>query len=223
MLASPLVGELIVITTARPIPSTLDPLPTRSTHPRHPPTRQPRQGRGAPTGFARRDPAVRHRPGRRPRVRPERVPHRARPLLDGKADVVFGSRFMGGDAHTGALLLAHRGQPVPHARVEHVRPTSTSPTWRRATRRSVARCSRHHDRGGPVRLRAGDHREDRRAGLPHLRGRHQLLTGARTTRARRSAGATVFGRSSASPPTRGPVVRFVSGEARPLVARLTGF
>ncbi len=42
------------------------------------------------------------------------------PMLDGKADVVFGSRLLAGATSPGAVLLALRGEPLPHAREEHV-------------------------------------------------------------------------------------------------------
>ena len=41
------------------------------------------------------------------------------PLLEDKADVVFGSRFLSGDAHRVLVLLALRRQPGAHHRVEH--------------------------------------------------------------------------------------------------------
>jgi hypothetical protein len=42
---------------------------------------------------------VRHRPGCRPRVRPQEFGDLLPPILDGKADVVYGSRFVTGRPH----------------------------------------------------------------------------------------------------------------------------
>ena len=60
------------------------------------------QGKGAALrrGFAEATRRLRHRAGRRPRVRPRRVRRAARAAARGdKADVVFGSRFLGEPPH----------------------------------------------------------------------------------------------------------------------------
>jgi glycosyltransferase involved in cell wall biosynthesis len=50
---------------------------------------------------------------------PADYPRLLDPLVQGKADVVYGSRFLGQWAASGALLLAFGGQPVPHLAFEH--------------------------------------------------------------------------------------------------------
>ena len=57
-----------------------------------------------------------------------------------KADVVFGSRFIGGDAHRVLYFWHSRRQRLPDHCCPTCSPTSTSPTWRPATRCSAARC-----------------------------------------------------------------------------------
>ena len=76
------------------------------------------QGRGAAHRVRGGHRRHRHHPGRRPRVRPARHPALIQPILDGNADVVFGSRFIGALA-PGALLLAHGREPRADAAVEH--------------------------------------------------------------------------------------------------------
>ena len=84
------------------------------------------------------------------------------PILDGKADVVFGSRFLSGHAHrvlyfwhsVGNKLLDHRlqhvHQPEPHRHGDLLQgvPARGDPG--------------HHPRGGPLRHRAGDDGQARR-------------------------------------------------------------
>ena len=86
------------------------------------------RGKGAALrrGFAEATAPVRDHPGRRPRVRPARLRRLLAPLLDGKADVVYGSRFLGERPHrvlyfwhsVGNRLLTHGvehvHQPQPH-------------------------------------------------------------------------------------------------------------
>ena len=60
---------------------------------------QPRQGGGRAQRLRRRPRRLPADPGRRPRVRPARLPDAAQPILEGEADVVFGSRFVGGRPH----------------------------------------------------------------------------------------------------------------------------
>ena len=64
---------------------------------------------------------VRHRPGRRPRVRPARVRAAARRRCStGKADVVFGSRFLGGRPHRVLYFWHSVGNQLLTLAVEHV-------------------------------------------------------------------------------------------------------
>ena len=51
---------------------------------------------------------------------PREYPKLLAPIVEGKADVVFGSRFAGGESHRVSLFLALRCQQDAHPRVEHV-------------------------------------------------------------------------------------------------------
>ena len=88
-------------TTAPPTaPATLLQGPAREhDRPRHLPRREPGQGRRAAHRLRGGHRRRRHHPGRRSRVRPAGVPELLEPILEGKADVVFGSRFTGGEPH----------------------------------------------------------------------------------------------------------------------------
>ena len=101
-------------------------------------------------------------------------------------------------AAPGAVLLAHRRQPVPHPVLEHddrPQPHRHGDLLQGLPARGHPE---HHHRGGPLRLRARDHRQDRRhAGAGSTRSASPT-TAAPTPRARRSAGATVSARSCAS-------------------------
>ena len=102
VLASAVVGELVIVddcsTDGTSEAAGRDRRPagpgrssTRST---------PAKARPLRTAFAAAARPLRRDPGRRPRVRPGRVPAAARRRsLDGRADVVFGSRFLSGDEH----------------------------------------------------------------------------------------------------------------------------
>ena len=145
-------------------------------------------------GFAAGDRRRRHRPGRRPRVRPGRVRRRCSSRsIDGQADVVFGSRFLGGRPHRVLYFWHSLGNRVLTTAVEHVHQPEPD---------------RHGDvlQGVPPRgVQALDLEEDRfgfepeitakvaRGRLADLRGRRSPTPGAPTTRARRSAGATAAG------------------------------
>ena len=51
---------------------------------------------------------------------PEEYPLLLEPIISGKADVVFGSRFMGGRRASGSFFLAHGGQPFSDVALEYV-------------------------------------------------------------------------------------------------------
>ena len=117
-------------------------------------------------GFAARHGRRRDRPGRRSRVRPRRLPALLQPILDGKADVVYGSRFLGGRPHRvlyfwhslGNQLLTLLSNMLTNLNLTDME------TCYKVFRREVLQ--RDHDRGGPLRLRAGDHGQGRPAALP---------------------------------------------------------
>ena len=91
-----------------------------------------------------------------------------------KADVVYGSRFIG-EAAPRALLLALGRQPVPDAALQLFTNLNLTDmeTCYKVFRRDVIQS--HHLEVRPLRLRARDHREDRQAQAANLRSRHQLL------------------------------------------------
>jgi glycosyltransferase involved in cell wall biosynthesis len=43
-----------------------------------------------------------------------------KPIWSGKADAVFGSRFIGSQEHPGAVFLAFHGEQVPHPALQYV-------------------------------------------------------------------------------------------------------
>ena len=51
---------------------------------------------------------------------PEEYPRLLEPILSGKADVVFGSRFMGAGATSCRLFLAHDRKQTAHFALKHV-------------------------------------------------------------------------------------------------------
>ena len=57
---------------------------------------QPGQGRGTADRVRADEGRYRHHPGRRPGVQPGGLSALLQPILDGRADAVFGSRFLGG-------------------------------------------------------------------------------------------------------------------------------
>ena len=50
---------------------------------------------------------------------PAQYPKLVQPILEGKADVVYGSRFVTGDVSPSSLLLAHGRQQLPDAAFQH--------------------------------------------------------------------------------------------------------
>ena len=95
--------------------------------------------------------------------------------LDGKADVVFGSRFRRGAPAPRPVLLAlasaTRSSRCSSNMFTNLNLTDME-TCYKVFRREVIQSI--DARGGPLRLRAGDHRQGRRRRLAHLRGRHLL-------------------------------------------------
>ena len=97
------------------------------------------------------------------------------PLLAGDADVVYGSRFLSGHPHrvlyywhsVGNRLLTTASNMFTNLNLTDME------TCYKAFRREVIQSI--DDRGGPVRDRARDHREDRRGGLADLRGGDLVL------------------------------------------------
>ena len=162
-------------------------------------------GKGAALrrGFAGGDRAVRDRPGRRPRVRPGGVRRGARAAARR-------ARPTSSTGRGSSPATPHRVLYYWHSVGNRFLTTASNmftnlnltdmETCYKAFRREVIQSI--DDRGGPVRVRAGDHRQDRRRGLARLRGRHLLLRAAPTPRARRSAGGTACARCTASSATR---------------------
>ncbi len=68
---------------------------------------------------------------------PAEFPHLLAPILAGKADAVFGSRFLGGDRRV--LYFWHTVGNRFRTLIRTCSRISTSPTWRRATRWSGRR------------------------------------------------------------------------------------
>ena len=114
---------------------------------------QPRQGRRAAPRLRRGARRRRPHPGRRPRVRSRRLPGAA-----GADRARRGRRrvrlALPRRTAPRAALLALRRQPRCSRRSPTSSPTSTSPTWRPATRSSAGGAARHQAARGPLRLRA---------------------------------------------------------------------
>jgi SAM-dependent methyltransferase len=140
---------------------------------------------GGDSGGHRR---LRHRAGRRPRVRPDGLPEALRPLLDGRADVVYGSRFLGEERRV--LFIGTSRQPVLTTLSNAVNDLNL--TDMETCYKAFADVIRTSAEERPVRVRARGHREARQDALPDLRG--PCRTPAAATRpARRSPGRTARG------------------------------
>ena len=160
-------------------------------------TTEPRQGRGPAHGLRRGHRRRRDRAGRRPRVRPGRVPAPARSRSStGSADVVFGSRFLGGSAHRVLYFWHSRRQPAARRTLSNMFTNlnlTDMETCYKVFRREV--------HPGASRSRRTASASSRRS-PPRSRGCGCRIyevgityTAAPTRRARRSAGRTASARS----------------------------
>ncbi len=117
--------------------------------------------------------------------------------LDGKADVVFGSRFLGGDHRV--LYFWHsvgnRFLTLLSNMFTNLNLTDME-TCYKVVRATAAQVARAHER--PLRLRARDHGRLAQARRADLGGRRSPTRAAPTPRARRSAGATAWPPSGTS-------------------------
>ena len=143
--------------------------------PRLPPAGQPGQGRRGVGRVPPRRRRRRRRAGRRPRVRPGRVPEAARPDRGRPRRRRLRLALPGRRRAARPLLLAHRRQPLPDARVQHVH--QPEPDRHGDLLQDVPPRGRpvHDDRVAPLRHRARDHRQGRAPRLPDLRGADLLL------------------------------------------------
>ena len=120
------------------------------------------------------------------------------PLLARPADVVFGSRFSGGDSRrvvyywhsVGNRLLTTMSNIFTNINLTDME------TCYKAFRREVSGFVRAG--GEPLRHRARDHRQGRRTAAGESTKSASATTAGRTPRARRSAGAMAYARSTAS-------------------------
>ena len=105
---------------------------------------------------------------------PSEYPRLLRPLLDGHADAVFGSRYLAGEQIARAALLALHDQQGPHPGLQHVLQSEPDGHGDLLQGFPHGSAEEHPDPLGPLRLRAGDRDEERQAQVPHLRSAHQL-------------------------------------------------
>ena len=132
------------------------------------------QGRGPAHRFRPRHRRVRDRPGCRSRVRPRRVPDPARAPGGRRRGRRLRVAIRVEPSTPSALLLAFGGQPLPHSAVERLHRPQPHRHGDLLQGIPARRDPVDRDRGGPVRVRARDHGEDRPAPAAHLRGRHLL-------------------------------------------------
>ena len=121
---------------------------------------------------------------------PPSIRDAGRPCSSGQADVVFGSRFLGGRPHRVLYFwhsLGNRLLTLLSNMFTNLNLTDME-TCYKVFRREVLAVD--HARGGPLRLRARDHRQGRRAAGGASTRSASPTPAAPTPRARRSAGAT---------------------------------
>ena len=174
------------------------------------------QGKGAALrrGFAAGHRRVRHRAGRRPRVRPRRVRRssshrcsRARPTSCSAPGSCPASphRVLYFWHSVGNRLLTLLSNMFTDLNLTDME--TCYKVFRREVIQSV------DDRGGPLRLRAGDHGQGGAAAAGGSTRSGSPTAAARTPRARRSASATAFAPSTASCATPGSATAFVADDA----------
>ena len=128
---------------------------------------------------------------------PAELPRLLQPILEGKADAVFGSRFLGGD-HRVLYFWHSVGQPAAHAAVEHVHRSEPD---RHGDLLQDGAGAAHEVAGAhqrPVRLRAGDHGAAGAGPGADLGGADLATPAGPTPRGRRSAGGTASRRCGTS-------------------------
>ena len=160
---------------------------------------------------------------------PAEYPKLLRPFLEQGADVVFGSRFIGGESHrvlyywhyVGNRLLTTISNVFTNLNL-----TDMEVCYKLFRRELLERITH---RGGSLRLRAGDHGEAREARLLDLRGRHllrraHLRRGQEDRLARRTLGLLVHPQVQPAALARrralSPAPSLCAAAALPRVARL---
>ena len=86
-----------------------------------------------------------------------------RPLLDGHADAVFGSRYLAGEQIARAAVLAFHDQQGPDAGLQHVQQSERHRHGDLLQGFSHGSAEEHSHPLQPLRLRAGNHHEDLQA------------------------------------------------------------
>ena len=94
---------------------------------------------------------------------PGEYPRLLRPLLDGHADAVFGSRYLAGEQIARAAVLALHDQQGPHAGLQHVLQPEPDGHGDLLQGLPHGPAEEHPDPLRPLRLRAGDRHEERQA------------------------------------------------------------
>ena len=90
------------------------------------------------------------------------------PILDGRADVVFGSRFLGGGAHRVHFFWHRMGNGFADSPVEYADQSEPDRYGGLLQGVQVGRTAKHQPQKQPLRFRAGDHGEGRKKALSHL-------------------------------------------------------
>jgi hypothetical protein len=199
VLAVPVEKEIVSSTTApRTAHATSSPSRRQGRRPRLLPAGEPGKGAAVARGFQEaRETWSSFRRG--PRVRPEGVPEALKPIVEGHADVVYGSRFLGGGERR-VLYFGTRSAPHVDARVQHVHEPEPDGhgDLRKMFRREVIQSITIESAGSGSSRRS--RRRSRAAATASTRCPSRT-TGARTRRARRSLGRTpcrLSGRSSST-------------------------